>query len=125
MPVATCVRLVATTLRHPSRILDSMSAGAWVLHADLEPLFRVVAASLPAAVVWGASDRLLPSWQGRRMAELLDAPFIEVAGDHDWPLRDPRRFAATITALSADCAAGLHQRRQRSLPGDSTLERTG
>jgi pimeloyl-ACP methyl ester carboxylesterase len=79
-----------------------MSAGAWALHADLESVLPNVGARTPTTVVWGETDRLLPLEAGRRMAQLLGARLVLVAGDHDWLLRHPARFASVLLSIVDD-----------------------
>lgn len=100
-PRRRAARTLLGNIVRPRGLGNLLAAAAWVLQADLEWVFRRLRGKTMSTVVWGASDRLLPSAMGERMAKLLDARLLLVSGDHDWPLREPERLVAMISDLSA------------------------
>ena len=85
---------------------------AFACRADLgAALATVRAAGVPSTVVWGDHDRLLPAELGTVFAQQLDAAFVPVDGDHDWPLRHPYRFAHLIMDTLSPPHEHRHERR--------------
>src|SRR5205807_8157544 len=75
-------------------------AARWVLSQSLEEELEAIRQSgMPAAVLWGEGDTLLPKRIGERAAEILGCEFLSAAAepgwigkrppDHDWPIRAP------------------------------------
>ncbi len=86
-------------------------------HLDVE-LARVREHRIPAIVLWGADDRLLPATMGRKVAEALAAPIHVIPrADHDWPVRTPELFARELDLLLRTTLAGDRRRRSRTVSG--------
>lgn len=84
---------------------------ARLAHLDAE-FARVRESRVPAVVLWGENDRLLPVGMGRQIAEALGAPIHVVPrADHDWPVRAPELFARELEGMLKSTAAGLRRRR--------------
>jgi pimeloyl-ACP methyl ester carboxylesterase len=88
----------ALQLRGLQNLADAARyARAATLGAELD---RIREQQTPAAVLWGADDRLLPIEMGRDVADRLDAPLHVVPNaDHDWPILDPAMFAREVDLL--------------------------
>jgi pimeloyl-ACP methyl ester carboxylesterase len=81
-------------------------------HLDAE-LTSARAHGVPAVVLWGADDRLLPLEMGIQIAEALAAPIHVVPkADHDWPVRDPDLFARELDLLLRTSLAERPRRRR-------------
>ncbi len=83
---------------HGRGLLNLAGAAFYARGAGLaEELERVRLAGVPAAILWGEDDRLLPLDMGREVARMLGAPVRIVPGaDHDWTVRHPRLFAREL-----------------------------
>lgn len=89
---------------------DLARAGWWGFRCHLiDEARRVREAGVPAVVLWGVDDSLLPPFVGELAAEALGAPLVLVERrhdgesiEHDWVYRHPRLFAAKLEeALTA------------------------
>ncbi len=61
------------------------------------------AAAVPAAVLHGAHDLVVPLADATAIARRLDAPLLTLrAGYHSWLLASPRTFAAIVAEIFAD-----------------------
>jgi pimeloyl-ACP methyl ester carboxylesterase len=68
-------------------------------------LAAIRAAAVPAVVLHGDRDLVVPVSEARAVAGRLDAPLLTVpAGYHSWLLASPRTFAATIAEIFSDPA---------------------
>ena len=68
-------------------------------------LAAIRAAAVPAVVLHGARDLVIPLPEARAVAGRLDAPLLTVPeGYHSWLLASPRTFAATMAGIFADGA---------------------
>jgi pimeloyl-ACP methyl ester carboxylesterase len=66
-------------------------------------LTAIRAAAVPAVVLHGARDLVIPLSEARAVAGRLDAPLLTVPeGYHCWLLASPRTFAATMAGIFAD-----------------------
>jgi len=69
-------------------------------------LAAIRAAAVPAAVLHGARDLVIPLPDARAVADRLGAPLLTVPdGYHSWLLSSPRTFAAAMDMIFADGAA--------------------
>lgn len=87
------------------RMYEEQAASArlmWKRPYDRSLDRRLHHVSVPALVVWGADDGLLPASHGRRLASLIPgARFEEIAGaGHVPPLQRPREFVELVTAFA-------------------------
>jgi pimeloyl-ACP methyl ester carboxylesterase len=65
-------------------------------------LAAIRAASVPAVVLHGARDLVIPLPEARAVADRLDVPLLTVPeGYHSWLLASPRTFAAAMAAIFA------------------------
>jgi pimeloyl-ACP methyl ester carboxylesterase len=78
----------------------------WMYSDQLPPLLAEV--RLPALVVWGEQDRLVPIDVGRQYAELLRGARMEVLAEagHFVDLEEPDRLAELIEAQAATLGGG-------------------
>lgn len=68
-------------------------------------LAAIRSAAVPAVVLHGARDLVIPLPDARAVARRLDAPLLTVPrGYHSWLLASPRTFAAAMAAIFADGA---------------------
>jgi pimeloyl-ACP methyl ester carboxylesterase len=68
-------------------------------------LAAIRSAAVPAVVLHGARDLVIPLSDARAVAGRLDAPLLTVPeGYHSWLLASPRTFAAAIAEIFADGA---------------------
>ena len=68
-------------------------------------LAAIRAAAVPAVVLHGARDLVIPLPDARTVAGRLDAPLLTVPeGYHSWLLASPRTFAAAMAGIFADGA---------------------
>lgn len=83
---------------HGRGLLNLAGAAFYARGAGLaDELETVRRARVPAAVLWGEDDRLLPLDMGREVARILGAPVRIVPGaDHDWTVRHPLLFAREL-----------------------------
>jgi pimeloyl-ACP methyl ester carboxylesterase len=66
-------------------------------------LAAIRAAAIPAVVLHGARDLVIPVSDARAVAGRLDAPLLTVPGGyHSWLLASPRTFAVTMAEIFAD-----------------------
>lgn len=83
-------------------------------HLDIE-LTTARTHGVPAVVLWGGDDRLLPLEMGRGIADALEAPLHVVPkADHDWPVRNPELFARELDLL---LRTALAEPKKRILSG--------
>lgn len=87
------------------RMYEEQAASArlmWKRPYDPRLQRRLHHAGMPALVVWGAEDRLLPPDHGRTLADLLpDARFVVVPdAGHVVPLEAPDTFAHLVTEFA-------------------------
>lgn len=68
---------------------------------------------IPCAVIVLTNDRRMPPGLQRALARYLGCPHVDVAADHDAPLREPARFHEGIQA--ALCVLGGADTRSRPL----------
>ena len=68
-------------------------------------LAAIRAAAVPAVVLHGARDLVIPLPDARTVAGRLDAPLLTVPeGYHSWLLASPRTFATAMAGIFADGA---------------------
>jgi pimeloyl-ACP methyl ester carboxylesterase len=80
---------------------------------DLTPeLTELGRRGLPAAVIWGAGDRIVPRASFDGLCAALGSRGVIVDGNHSWPLTNPVAFAEAVAAafVSAERAAGRLRR---------------
>ncbi|MGH9029725.1 MAG: alpha/beta fold hydrolase [Acidimicrobiales bacterium] len=118
--------LADEALRHPARLLrlatpeaTSAFAKSWVLHPRqmvqagwwgfrserADDIDTIVAAGIPAHVLWASRDSILDRRDGREFARRLGASFTvaKVGGtkpvDHDWMFQQPELFVSHLEKL--------------------------
>ncbi|HEV2999444.1 MAG TPA: alpha/beta hydrolase [Solirubrobacteraceae bacterium] len=68
----------------------------------LDAAARLASFGKPARVVWATEDRVFPLDHGRRLAEILSAPLVEVPDSYSFvPEDQPDRLAAELRELAA------------------------
>jgi pimeloyl-ACP methyl ester carboxylesterase len=84
-------------------------AARLVRGCDLTPeLTELGRRGLPAAVIWGAGDRIVPRASFDGLCASLGSRGAIVDGNHSWPLTNPDAFAEAVAAAfeAAERAAG-------------------
>jgi pimeloyl-ACP methyl ester carboxylesterase len=80
---------------------------------DLTPeLTELGRRGLPATVIWGAGDRIVPRASFEGLCASLGSRGAIVDGNHSWPLTHPDAFAETVAAafVASEQAAGRLRR---------------
>jgi pimeloyl-ACP methyl ester carboxylesterase len=80
---------------------------------DLTPeLTELGRRGLPATVIWGTDDRIVPRASFEGLCAALGSRGEIVDGNHSWPLTDPDAFAETVAAafVATERAAGRLRR---------------
>jgi pimeloyl-ACP methyl ester carboxylesterase len=70
---------------------------------DANPRLHL-AASVPTLLVWGARDRMIPSWHAVKAQQAIEGSRIEIfeRAGHFPHLDDPQRFAKVLDEFIAD-----------------------
>ncbi len=80
---------------------------------------------IPCAVIVLTNDRRMPPGLQRRLVGYLGAPFVDVAGDHDAPVRQAARFCdgvqRALTMLGIDDKTSLQRPPPVALVGQQKL----
>lgn len=96
----------------------------WALEAmarrpDRTHLLRQL--KVPAAVIHGAEDKIVPAERARQMAQLIpDAKYVEFPGGHASPLEAPKAVADALLELlqrSANFQSSVSNKHSRDEPG--------
>jgi pimeloyl-ACP methyl ester carboxylesterase len=82
---------------------------------------------IPCAVIVLTDDRRMPPGLQRGLVRYLGAPYVDVAGDHDAPVRQAERFfdgvRGALAMLGIDDATRLHRPRPVAVVGQQKWER--
>lgn len=113
-PVLTRRLGKSAPLREMLRSYQGEQGGLRLIRAarDLDPSQtaaigeRLRASSVPAIVLWGKRDEFLPiRTVGQPLAELLNAPFVELPGGHFTPLDCPAEVSDALRTFVASLSA--------------------
>ena len=84
---------------------------------------------IPCAVIVLTNDRRMPPGLQRALASYLGCPQVDVAADHDAPVRETARFCDSVqtalTLLGADDTIRLPLPQPKALAGQKTKEARG
>ncbi len=97
---------VETLGQHPVQLLR---IGWWAFRADKVREARAVRRSgIPASVVFGPDDILIPPARGTAWAEELGASFetVDPSAGHDWPITHAALFADVVAAIVDGAPSG-------------------